>query len=202
MSGVPIRLNALQACRIHGWANQLNGSMTTLDWADIVKSLENEKGSNMTWKRLRGADCNLKAEQLKTLQPDKNQWINRGLVTLSDVPDMTLFPVNPLIDMNIDLAELWRMMSLHHCSCKDLIDMQITFEQLIAKGLTAELMFYFNFTLAEWQSLGMTAKHISKMSESECLNIFALGKQETIDILQKFQTPSQFSDSLTSPLSF
>ena len=54
--------------------------------------------------------------------------LQRGGIQVADLIDMVVFPVNPLTDFGVDLAELWHL----RCSTQTLISMGITFEHLIA----------------------------------------------------------------------
>ena len=48
---------------------------------------------------------------------------------------MTVFPVNPLTDFGVDLAELWAL----RCSAAQMAAMGITFDQLLAKSITPQI---------------------------------------------------------------
>lgn len=104
---------------------------------------------------------------------------------------MLIFPVNPLLDFKVDMAELWRMMNNTDCSPDDLVEMGVTFEQLLKRGITPEIMFHFGMTLCEWQALGLLASHVEDMQENECKKVFQLDKRETCQILKTLCGNSQ-----------
>jgi hypothetical protein len=51
----------------------------------------------------------LTADDLKRIQPIVKEWIQRGRIQITDILDMTIFPVNPLTDVGVDLSELWAL---------------------------------------------------------------------------------------------
>ena len=110
-----MKLTAYQSITLFGLARQ---PVLTLSWADI-------KTENFTWRELRALD--LPAEDLKKMQPDKNEWLQRGGVGLEDLKDMVVFPVNPLTDFAVDLAELWKM----QCSVDEMLKMGIHYDHLV-----------------------------------------------------------------------
>ena len=165
-----MELTAKQSVRIFGWMAQ---PRLTLAWEDI-------KQAGKTWAQLR--ELGLSAESLAALQPDKAEWILRGGVQLQDLRDMTVFPVNPIIDFRADLAELWEL----NLSADELCSMNVTFAHMLSKGLSPSIMYYFNYDLAGWSRLGLTSQHVSKWTEAECKKVCAIGKAETCKILDEF----------------
>lgn len=172
--GIPLLLDPYQSVRLYGLIKQ---PRSTLDWTDVIQE-------NFTWRFLRVVG--LSAEQLKTMQPDKTQWLQRGLVLLEDIPDMLVFPVNPLLDYKADIAELWRMMTNTKCTSDDLFKTGIRFEQLVKRGMNPEIMFHFQFTLCEWLELGMKTEDVQKMTSDQCENVFSLDKDEVVHIVRTF----------------
>lgn len=180
----PILLTPRQSCFIFGWFDQ---PRSTLDWNDVIASTLNDNLKTLTWRLLRSADCGITQQNLKLMQPDAQQWITRGLVTTNDVPDLLIFPVNPMRDLKIDLAELWSMMSNLDLTSRNLCEMGVSYKELVNKGLTSELMYYFNFTLAEWKALGMQSTDIREFSDETCTQLFQMPQKEVSDILEKFE---------------
>ncbi|MFN9901917.1 MAG: hypothetical protein ACK55Z_24675, partial [bacterium] len=88
---VGVHLNALQSVKLFGMWRQ---PILVLSWTDV-------KSNNFTWRHLRS--LGIDAQSLKSLQPDKNEWIQRGGIQVSDLTDMLVFPVNPLTDFGVDL---------------------------------------------------------------------------------------------------
>ena len=138
-----VHLSALQSLKLFGiWGQPI----LVLSWKDV-------KSHNFTCRHLRS--LGIDAQSLKSLQPDKNEWIQRGGIQVSDLTDMLVFPVNPLTDFGVDLAELWQMC----CNTATLIAMGITFDQLIAKGISPQIMAAFALLLSDWTELGFGLTH-------------------------------------------
>lgn len=161
----------MQSVRIFGWWAQ---PRVTLGWEDI-------KATEKTWGELRG--LGIGAEDLKRLQPDKMEWIQRGGVRLDDMRDMRVFPVNPIVDFRADLAELWKMAP----TAQELHDMQVNYQQLVKRGLSPSIMFYFGFELSDWHLLGLDTYQVSQWSETDTKKVFGIGKHETCNILADFK---------------
>ena len=70
-----------------------------------------------------------------------------------DLKDMVVFPVNPLNDFAVDLAELWKM----QCSVEEMLKMGIRY--LISKGITPAIMAAFRLPMSSWVELGFTDVH-------------------------------------------
>jgi hypothetical protein len=107
-----MKLTPKQSILIFGWFDQPREHM---NWDDV-------KTKSLSWHELR-LQYNFTAEELHTLQPDKEEWMKRGQLTLHDVLDMNVFPVNPFDDMRADLAEVWNM----HWSPEALASMKISY---------------------------------------------------------------------------
>lgn len=169
-----VLVTAPQSVKIFGyWAQPI----LTLSWTDV-------KQHNLTWRQLRA--LGLSADELKRLQPDKTEWIQRGGIQTSDLIDMTTFPVNPLTDFGVDLAELWAL----RCSASQMAAMGITFEQLLAKGISPQIMGAFAMPLSDWSDLQFSAQHAEAMSADDALRVFALPKSELVRILKSFAPSS------------
>jgi hypothetical protein len=172
-----MKINAYQSVMIHGWWAQ---PRLTLAWEDV-------KHKNISWRQLR--DLGFEPVDLKRIQPDKMEWIQRGGLQLHDLVDMMVFPVNPLTDYRADLAELWNL----KCSHAQLLQMGVTFEQLVKRGLNAQIMYYFDFSLSEWVDLGMTKKDVLSMTDAECQTVFAVDKNELMQIFDEFVSSSKYA---------
>ena len=177
---VGVHLNALQSVKLFGMWRQ---PILVLSWTDV-------KSHNFTWRYLR--TVGIDAQSLKSLQPDKNEWIQRGGIQLSDLTDMLVFPVNPLTDFGVDLAELWQI----RCNTTTLIAMGITFDQLIAKGITPQIMAAFALPLSDWTELGFRMHHAQAMSDEDCKLVFHIEKTEFINILQTCQPPGANTNNM------
>jgi len=148
----------------------------TLSWADI-------KRENFTWRELRALE--LSAEDLKKMQPDKNEWLQRGGVDLEDLKDMVVFPVNPLTDFAVDLAdsELWKM----QCSVDEMLRMGIHYDHLVAKGITPAIMAAFRLPLSSWVDLGFSHVHAVCFQSTETQMVFGLESSELVQILREYE---------------
>ncbi len=165
-----IKLTAVQSVRLFGWFVQ---PILTLSWVDVKKR-------GFTWRQLRALGVH--AEDLQRLQPDKQEWLQRGGIQVSDLLGMTIFPVNPLTDFGVDLAELWNM----KCTAAQMASMGITFDHLQTKGITPQIMCAFAMPLSDWTELRFSANHAQSMQEDDCQRVFALSKSELVRILRSF----------------
>jgi len=169
-----IKITALQSVRLFGWFVQ---PVLTLSWVDV-------KQRAFTWRQLRS--LGMPDADLQRLQPDKQEWLQRGGIQVADLLDMTIFPVNPLTDFGVDLAELWAL----KCSATQMASMGITFDQLLAKGITPQIMSAFAMPLSDWTELHFAVQHAEDMRNDDCQRVFALSKTELVRILRSFTTPS------------
>jgi hypothetical protein len=173
---VALNISAVQSVVLFGWWKQ---PILTLSWNDV-------KCQHFTWRQLRS--IGLEADMLIKLQPDKQEWLQRGGIQVRDLLDMTVFPVNPLTDFGVDLAELWQL----QCTASTMASMGVKMEHLYAKGMTSDIMAAFAFSLSDWMELSFTEEHASNLSNDECLRIFLLEKHELTRLLQTF-TPHKSS---------
>jgi hypothetical protein len=65
--------------------------------------------------------------------------------------------------------------------------MGITFEHLIAKGITPQIMAAFALPLSDWTELGFSLQHAQLMRPEECRLVFDIEKPEFIRMLRTFQ---------------
>jgi len=172
---VAVKISPYQSTSLFGWWNQ---PILTLSWHDI-------KQKNFTWRQLRA--LGLTAEQLKNTQSAVSEWIQRGGIQITDIPDMTVFPVNPLTDFGVDLSELWSL----KCECGEMKRMGITYEQLIERGITPQIMHAFNMPLSSWVELGFGEEHAGYFSDTEARHVFAVQKNELLQIIRTFSPPQR-----------
>jgi hypothetical protein len=165
-----VALTAAQSVKLFGWWRQ---PILTLSWNDV-------KQHAFTWRQMRA--LGLEAGQLRRLQPDKHEWLQRGGIQVSDLLDMTVFPVNPLTDFGVDLTELWAL----RCSAGQMAGMGITFDHLVAKGITPQIMAAFAMPLSDWSELQFCVQHAETMREDDCQRVFALGRDELLRIVRSF----------------
>lgn len=161
-----IEITASQSIAIFGWWDQPRSIVT---WDDV-------KAKELTWSQLRR--LRFSSSALKELQPDKHEWINRSLLTLHDMRDTIVFPVNPISDMRADIAEVWTM----RWTPDELQDMGVTYNDLVAKGLTMQIMAHFNYPLSMWMQLGFAEEHIK--GENMCLHVFGVHEPELRRIMR------------------
>jgi hypothetical protein len=139
---------------------------------------------NMSWRRLR-TELGFTPEQLCVIQPDKTEWIARGALTLHDLPEMCIFPVNPFVDLNADLAEVWSM----KWPADVLADMGVTYEQMQRRGLNPQFMEHLNYSVGGWHLLKMQSRHLDNTwSDQQSMRVFQIGKQELRHILSNFES--------------
>lgn len=169
-----IKVQPLQSIRLFGWLDQPREIVT---WDDLAQK-------NLSWRKLR-IDYGFSAAQLHALQPDKQVWLERGNIRHEDAPDMICFPVNPILDLNMDLGELWKM----RWPVDTLIKLGITYEQLLCCGLTPNIMVFFNFSLASWHKLGFRHKHAVSLNPGQSFKNFGMPHKELLAILHSFDAP-------------
>ena len=161
-----LRVNALQSIKIFGlWDQPRN----IVDWNDI---------KHLKWHELR-VEYNFTAEELYLLQPNKHEWLKRGQLALCDLPEMTIFPVNPYEDLNADLSEVWSMQWDLDMWCK----MQITYAQMRKCWLTASIMRVMGLELSDWAKLQMSADDVT----DEIAAIFGMPASECRQILVDYK---------------
>jgi hypothetical protein len=167
-----ILVSARQSISIFGLWDQ---PRQILEWQDIT-------ARNLTWRNLRDS-LELTPEQLKQVQPSVEDWVNRASITLNDLPDMVCFPVNPFVHLHADLAEVWSM----HWTSDILKQLNVTFDQLRAKGMTVQVMQHFNFTLGQWMNLGLMQQHIKGMDDDGVRRVFDMPKEEVLEVIAHYE---------------
>ena len=166
-----MEISALQSIRFYGLWDQ---PRRVLVWEDITAKC-------YSWRRLR-QEIGLSPTELMRIQPSPQEWVNRGALQLSDLPDMLCFPVNPFTHLHVDLAEVWGM----RWSSDLLSQMKVTYDQLRAKGMNVNVMMHFDFTLSQWMNLAFQAHHVELMTDEQVLDLFQMPKYEIVDIIQNF----------------
>ena len=168
-----MQVTPAQSIKIFGWWQQPRR----------MASWENLKALQFSWRRLR-TELGFTAEQLHSIQPDKREWIARGALTLHDLPDMLLFPINPFVDLNADLAEVWSM----QWPADLLASMGVTYEQMQRRGLNAQFMEHLNYSVGAWHLLKFGSQHVDEQfSETQCMRLFHVNKQELKLIFSNFE---------------
>ena len=110
----------------------------------------------------------------------QKEWILRGALTLHDLPEMTLFPINPFTDLGADIAEVWSM----HWSVDLLACMGVSLLNMRQRGLSAQLMQHFQIPLSGWLKLRLNEKDIQNMSDDEIDFVFQIDRHEILDIIK------------------
>jgi hypothetical protein len=162
----------VQSVAIFGWWAQ---PRTVVAWEDVKKL-------NMSWRQLR-TELGFSSEQLARLQPDKCEWVKRCALTLHDMPDMIVFPVNPFTDLGADIAEVWSM----RWSIDTLAQMGVTVAQMRARGLSPQLMQHFAIPLSGWQKLSLGLEDVQHWSDDDVDMVFSLERNELGDILSQYK---------------
>lgn len=168
-----VQLTPYQSTRIFGWWRQ---PILTLSWHDI-------KTNNFTWRQLRALE--LSPEELQLVQPLVKEWVQRGGIQITDIPDMIVFPVNPLTDFGVDLAELWDL----KCDSTQLKHMGVRYDHLLDKGLTPQIMNAFRLSLSAWVELGFSEVHAAVFTDDEASAVFNIRKRELLSIIRSFAPP-------------
>jgi len=163
---VAVTISARKSVSLLGWWRQ---PILTLSWNDV-------KYHHFTWRQVRLVE--LGVDMLMKLQTDKHEWLQRGCIQVSDLLDMTVFPVNPLTDFGVDLAELWQL----QCTPSKMASMGITMDHLLAKGMSLEIIAAFAFSL-NWDSAKLTQANFHQRSVSK---YFSLKRKNYYGFYQRF----------------
>ncbi len=175
-----LEVNAKQSIAIFGWIDQ---PRKIVAWDDLIKN-------NWSWRRLRN-ELGFTARELYRIQTDKQAWLTRGQLTLHDLPEMTIFPINPFTDMKADIGEVWSM----QWTANQLADMTVKYEEMRVRGLSPQIMHHFNFSLSSWFAMGFRRDDAESFSDDECILVFGVDKTELKKILSDF-TPADPVDDL------
>jgi len=163
-----MQVSARDSIRIFGWWDQPRNVLT---WSDC-------KEHGYTWGILRD-ELQFSPQQLHALQKDKVEWVHRGCLRLCALPEMTMFPVNPLSDMRADIGELcvmqWRAATL--------ASMGVTYAQMAKAGMTPRIMTFFRFPLSDWVVLSLAPTHLELWTDADTLGTFGVALAELTCIL-------------------
>jgi hypothetical protein len=152
-------LTARQSCNIHGWLNPKR----TLHWDDV-----REKKA-LTIKALLGHG--LTSIDLKSLQPDVEQWIQSGKASLSDVPSMLAWPLHPVKHLRANISDLSTM----HYYPSVLGRLGITYSLMRDEmGMSDDWMKIMRYTPLEWASIGFDRTHATAMGENRVRSVFGM----------------------------
>jgi hypothetical protein len=69
--------------------------------------------------------------------------------------------------------------------------MGITYNQLIERGITPQIMHAFNMPLSSWVELGFGEEHAGYFSDTEARHVFAVQKNELLQIIRTFSPPQR-----------
>lgn len=139
---ITIRLTPRQSTLTHGWLNPV----PTLSWNDVRRRKLTFDYLLFTTK-LRPAD-------LVTLQADPVQWIKHTGASLKHVRRMIIWPANPFKHFDADLADVLSM----KFTCIELIQMDVTYNQLVSNGMNEQTERMFHFDDDEWVMMGRSRK--------------------------------------------
>ena len=171
-------MSAQQSVKIFGWWDQPRHVVV---WDDLKKLTK-------SWRQLR-RDFGFSPEDLKQIQPDKKEWIQRGALTLHDLLEMTIFPINPFKDLGADIAEVWSM----HWSVEDLARMGVSFQDMQKRGLSAQIMQHFQIPLSGWLKLKINANDVKQMNDDEIDYVFQLDRDELLHIIDSHYSYTESS---------
>lgn len=163
---VLLRLTASQAIDIYGPWNPKR----LLSWKLVDHN-------ELTWKRLRATG--LSVNDLYKLQPDPEPWIDKKLVEVEDIIEMSVWNIHPIRQMRCTLSQL----ALLHWPAEVFIRTGVTYEDLVAVGLTIQSMPIFGFTLLNWSLIGLKRNHLENATELECVKIFGMKKTQILSSL-------------------
>ena len=162
-----LRVSALKSIKIFGLWDQ---PRKIVAWDDVKQ---------YSWHELR-TNLKFSAQDLKTLQPSKHEWLKRGNLKLFDLPEMSILPVpiNPFEDLGADLAEVWSMQWNVDMWKK----MGITYHQMKKSGLTPQLMECMQLEFSDWVKLDMKESDIT----DEIAKVFQMSKEECCQIIKDY----------------
>lgn len=152
-----IQLTPTQSVSLHGWLKPRK----VLTWADVV---ENE---GITVQKMTAFKIN--QAQMKLLQPDIHEWINRKGVGYAEVPYMFEFPLHPISHLHGDLSTLLE----YRYGARLLKRLGLGYQEMRCIGMNAAWMKMFRFSIQEWITLGLTTADVrADMSEEDTLEVF------------------------------
>lgn len=184
-------LTPLQSVTLHGWLSPKR----TLTWGDVVAN------DRITPKRLL-VDAGIPPDDIRRLQPDVYEWIEKKYVSYEDVPYMAMFPLDPLEHLHGDVSTLvthrypcWllrdiginyrRLRDRHHMDARWMAMLGLSIQASCAQPTqntcvvawisdTVPTLFRME---KEWATLGMTVRDVQAMHESEVREVFGVTKE-------------------------
>jgi hypothetical protein len=75
-----------------------------------------------------------------------------------------------------------------HWSADTLKQFEVTFEQLRDKGMNAQVMQHFNFTLGQWMGLGLRNHHVQVMDGDIVKRCFDMHKDEVVEVTASYKS--------------
>ena len=163
-----IKLTPGQAVSIHGWWHARDG----LTWGDVLLDAKLNYVSLLAF--------NIPEQDLYVLQPDLQAWVRAGKASLKDCPRMRAWDAHPRRDFKADLSDIIRT----EWSAETMARVGITYDELLALGITPEAMPLFRFTLMMWTTIGFRREHAEKIPANQLCTLFGLSKQDTLACLR------------------
>lgn len=164
-----IELTPGQAVWVFGWVK----ARKVLTWGDV---LANER---LTFEYLH-KECNLPAQQLYLLQPEREAWIKMDKVKLDDINFLLTWSTHPIRDMKADLADIAKM----NWPADVLKKLGVTYEDLCEIGMTHQTMSLFKLSLHGWSSIGFRRAHASEIPTTDLYRLFRMPWQDVIASLK------------------
>ena len=130
-------LTARQATLLHGWIF----TKPTLTWNDVLSR-------KLTFEKLLNTGISIR--EMVTMQADPQEWVDHAYAGLRHLRLMMKWPANPFTHFGADLADLLSM----RLSVDELVQMEVTYDQLKMNGLNPRTEAMFKFRQEEWEVLG------------------------------------------------
>lgn len=133
-----MQLTARQATLLHGWWRV----RPFLTWDDVVNN-------RLSLEHLISAGC--RARDVVTMQPDARLWaVHAGATVAHARYMMQAWPAHPLRDLGADLGDVLA----HKFTAAELVQMGVTYGDLVRAGMTTRFEGMFKFAGWEWEWLG------------------------------------------------
>jgi hypothetical protein len=165
-----LKLTPGQSCYLHGWLSP----KPTLSWADI------KANPALSLQNLMSAGLGL--DDLHRLQPEVEEWVKAGRVTLADCPLMAdKWGAHPIRDFRADLGDI----AGFKWGADAMLKMGLTYADLVEIGLTpASMVVFTHVTLHGWATLGFSRADAAQIPEPVLLSLFCVPKQEVLRSLK------------------
>lgn len=132
-----VHLTARQSTLIFGWLN----TREELVWNDVLRL-------KLTLDKL--VSFGLNATDLIVIQPNPMEWVKHAGAGLKHARFMQPWGANPFVHFGADLADVLSM----KLSLAEMLRMDISYKQLVAKGMNEYTEGMFKFDSDEWAMLG------------------------------------------------